>query len=152
MNDFVKSVPPLPRGIAIVSIAIIIIGAVFPWGHTMDFSVKGFEGDGILTIGIGLVALAVIFVKRKPNAVTFVLGMAALMIGTIDFYGMTNANDGLNLTVANSSVAEMVKISIGTGLYLTIFGALGLVAGCILAYWQSRKNPSTQKVAEKVKA
>ncbi len=59
------------RGLMIAACGILILGSLLPWGMlsavSMTIVVRGGEGDGVLTAGIGAVLLVVAFLSDKHS-------------------------------------------------------------------------------------
>lgn len=88
--------------------ALTAIGAFLPWATVLGVSVTGIEGDGILTLLIGLVTAGAVWWRpwgRRTQIGTLVAGVLVLLIGFASF----------------TNVAAI-------GLYLTLFGGVALAA------------------------
>lgn len=116
-----------------------IVAAFLPWiSATAVFagslSRNGLDGDGQITIVLGVVAvvLAVVALRGQPAplaALVIVAGLGALIavIGVIDYVDARNRIG--DLTVEER---QLVAISIGAGLYLTIAAGVAVVVGAVL--------------------
>ncbi|MBT7737062.1 hypothetical protein HN709_05235 [Candidatus Peregrinibacteria bacterium] len=73
------------REIAIVFALILIISTFLPWGQTEVASVTGLKGDGQYVIGIGFLAFGLLFVKKFPKMIAYLLALALLALGAYYF-------------------------------------------------------------------
>ena len=116
-----------------------IVAAFLPWiSATAAFvgseSRNGLDGDGQITIVLGLAAvvLAAVALRRQPAplaALVIVAGLGALIavIGVIDYVDAKNRIGDLT-----AEERPLVAISIGVGLYLTIAAGIAVVVGAVL--------------------
>jgi tetratricopeptide (TPR) repeat protein len=104
----------------------LLAGAVLPWiSFTSMFgtvSKAGYEGDGILTGGIGLPLLLIaLLVKGNPGHSYSILGVIfALIAGVIAFWDLSNVSS----RVAEINADMSFLASVGPGLYITVIGAI----------------------------
>ncbi|MFA5820760.1 MAG: hypothetical protein WC873_01490 [Candidatus Gracilibacteria bacterium] len=116
--------------IVALSAVVLIAGAFFAWGQTPNYSALGINGDGLITIGLG--ALAILFLiidlisEKIPPWVPLIFGILALAIGLIDYNAI-------------STKVEPYNGSVGPGIYLTLIASLGIITGSILDIYRSRK-------------
>ena len=111
----------------------LIIGALLPWATLTSFLVgsfsrAGYEGDGIITGGIGILLLfGGLLVKGKPGKLYSLAGsFFALIAGLILVSDFSNVSG----IVRDMDAEESMMASIGPGLYLSALGAvLALVGG-----------------------
>ena len=109
----------------------LIVGAFLPWASISapfvgSLSLSGYQGDGIISGAIGLILFVVALISRKgPGKIaallTLLLGVLAGMIvipKLFDFAGI-------------SADYEVSLISVGSGIYVSIIGALLVVIGAI---------------------
>jgi hypothetical protein len=102
-------------------IALLVIGAFGPWAKVLSTSVNGLDGDGVLTLGLAVVAAVFVglaYTKRAaPNKIALgVCGALALLISIIDIADVSG------------------DISVGWGLWLTLIGSLVLIAAAVMAH------------------
>ena len=109
----------------------LVIGALLPWvsmsspllSVSMEF--KGYEGDGILSGGIGVIVLLIaLLYKGKPGKMySWPLSLIAILAGiiVINVFG--------NMQEAISEVTTDINASLGPGIYLSLLGALLAVVG-----------------------
>lgn len=129
----------LGRLIGLAGAALLAIGAFLPWGKIMGIiEAKGIDGDGKITLGIGIIAIILLLIKKAPLWISLILGVVALAIGGYDFYAMTTVDKELGLELAE--LAELAKVTVGSGLYLTVLGGLALTVGPIVGYVQGKKE------------
>ena len=129
-----KSSFGLGQIIGLIGAILLIVGAFLPWGRTAIVDVTGLDGDGVITLGIGVVAIILLLIKKVPLWITIILGVVALAIGIIDMRGMAAANTELGL-----EAGDEFAVSIGSGLYLTVVGGVGLIVGPIVGYIMRKK-------------
>lgn len=56
----------LGRLIAVISAVVLIIAAFLPWGSVLGLAVRGTEGDGVITIGLGIISIVLLLIKKVP--------------------------------------------------------------------------------------
>ena len=126
----------------------LVVGALLPWFTHWDpivpfpWSFAGYEGNGILTGGIGLLLLIGALVsKRKPGKLysipTAILAAIAVLIPLHDLFDPPDF-----ITYPPGSI-----VSTGPGIYLSITGAILALAGGFLRVPpppQSAQAPPTQ--------
>lgn len=116
-----------------ISAIFLIVGAFLPWGIAGSYSKSGLEGDGKIIIGLGAIALTILlidtFIREISAIVPLILGLAAGIIGIIDWTAMYKA-------VTKPEVSGEV----GIGLYLVIASAAGIVIGAIVDLLRNRKT------------
>lgn len=100
--------PTIPQRISAVSIVVIALAAFLPWVSIFGVSVRGIEGDGVITLvlaaagGIILALTTGLFGKqkapgRKSQIALLVLAVLVALIGLFDMNGV--AAIGLYLTL-----------------------------------------------------
>ncbi len=92
--------------------------AVLPWGYTDNVSVTGLEGDGLITISVGLLAFLLLFVKRVTLWISLILGIIGSTIGLIDLFSMKEA-------------VQSISGHVGPGIYMTVLFSFGIMF-CVL--------------------
>lgn len=113
-----------------------VIGAVLPWVSFSLGSVTGIDGDGVFTLVFGIIAGAIVLFRNWETvdvAAVGVLGVLTLLIGA-NVYNNLSGMTGRNI----------LNVSAGIGLHLTMLGGLLLVAGAAYGYTQSGTGHSTQ--------
>lgn len=99
-----------------------VVGSFLPWVESPLITLPGTDGDGILTLLLGLVILGIIFVRNWSKIEMFATGG----IGVLTIIIAGNAFLNLGSQLEN----EVVEISIGIGLYITLIsGVIMLIAG-----------------------
>ncbi len=116
--------------IVVLSAVALIAGSFLAWGQTPNYTALGTNGDGLITLGLG--ALAIVFLiidlisKKIPSWVPLILGIFALAIGMVDFKAISTA-------------VAPYEGTVGPGVYLTLIASLGIIVGSILDIYRSRK-------------
>lgn len=123
----------------------LIIGAFLPWVTltaifigTVSFA--GTEGDGLITLGLGVLAGVVagrtIFTARPAGrGIAITLVVVAAIATLVAGYDLTN----IQRAVWDLPDDVPGKASVGIGLWLTTLAAVALLAGGILALTRVRK-------------
>lgn len=119
----------LPR-LPLAAIGLVVIGAAGPWVTLGSFSKGGLEGDGVITLVLALVAAGVLLLahfrgRRAPVVVVGICGLLALAIAIIDIADVQDAGFGA---------------SVGWGLWLTLVGAIALLAAAAVAFAGRRRE------------
>lgn len=110
-----------PQRVSAISIVAVILGAFLPWVSILGISVRGIDGDGVITLVLALAGAVILVLtsgvvgaSRRPGRTSqVVLLVLAAIVALIGLFDMNGA-------------AAM-------GLYLTLFGGIGWVVGAI---WQ----------------
>ena len=82
--------------------ALSIVGAFLPWATLLGISVSGIDGDGIITLVLGIAAISVVYAREWDRTTNIALASLGGLIALIALAAM-------------SSVA-------GIGIYVTILG------------------------------
>lgn len=121
-----------PQRISAVSILVVALAAFLPWASVFGISVRGIEGDGVITLVLAI-AGGIVFALTTPifdaaktagkrsQISLLVLAVLVALIGLFDMNG----------------AAAM-------GLYLTLFGGIAWVVG---AAWQLSLSKQAATVA-----
>jgi len=113
--------------IGVISAILIFVGAFLPWIKiTAPFigsmTASGIEGDGLITLILSLLAFLMIYIgltksEKIAAIVLLVFGMICIVIGVYDATNIFQAIYTL----------EYALSSVGSGVYLTIIGGVGLI-------------------------
>jgi len=119
--------------LTVVGAVLVVLGAFLPWAKVGFLSVDGTEGDGILTLILGLAA-------GLLGALGFLKGAKGLLIGSIVCAGLALLIGVYDIANINSVVDGPfgLEVEVGMGLYLTVLGAAAGVAGPILKLVRGR--------------
>lgn len=138
--------------IAIVAGVLIVIGSIGPWvtadlGILGTVSKYGTDGDGMFTLILGLatVVLAGLSFKFSPKGLgiaTTVAATLATLVIVIDFSRAA-------VLMADMPLVAKSAIGFGWGIYLTLIGSLGALAGgamlTIFAFMKGGSTPAKKK-------
>lgn len=115
----------------------VIVGSLLPWASVTSpifgtTALNGLQGDGIITLGLGIVLLVVgLVIKPKPGQHA---GALAIIVGILII--MFAAYEAINL-LGNTGVTDSGIIkSIGIGVPVILIGALVFTVGA------GQKSPS----------
>ncbi|PKL36934.1 hypothetical protein CVV38_03545 [Candidatus Peregrinibacteria bacterium HGW-Peregrinibacteria-1] len=108
------------RIVALISAAVIIIGALLPWGLVQEIKhiTYGYDGDGVITIPLAVIAIILLIIKKVPFWISLIIGLMVSAIGFIDYAAIADATAEIG--------------SVGIGMYLTIIGGIGLTIGALM--------------------
>ncbi len=134
--------------LALVGGCLMVLGSLFPWAQVVSVfgtvTVNGTEGDGKITIVLGLVVavlglLAIANRRAKLHILVPILGLVGGGIGLLDL---------LNASSKFESVASdgFVHPSIGIGLYLVILGGIATLVAALFGA-TNRSVPATNTFA-----
>lgn len=125
----------VPQRISIASMAVVVIAAFLPWVSLFGISARGTDGDGVITLILGLAGIGILAYSSplfraektpgKPSQITLIVFAAIVaLIGLFDMNGAA-----------------------AIGLYLTLFAGIAWLVGAI---WQlsSRPQPAQPGAAE----
>lgn len=123
----------------------VVIGSFLPWA-TVDtwigtFSANGMDGDGVITLLLGLAAGALIALWKRPLVIiaAVVAGLAAL-VAVVDLVDLGRA-------IGDSGFADVTP---GIGLILTLLAAMAAAALAVVGQAQLAKegHPTGLSLAE----
>jgi len=126
--------------VALAGGALTAVGSVLPWANALGNTVSGLDGDGVITLFLGVIVAVVALVVNWNRLAKG--GSAA--IGGISVVIAFNAYS--NLTNASGFGASLV--SPGYGLYLTILGGLVVVVGALLGYTSFDGEPDANATVQ----
>jgi hypothetical protein len=125
----------------------LIVGSFLPWVTATavligTFSVSGMQGDGVLTLGAGLVVAVVgaLGVTRGVGVGGIVTAFVALALaGVVGYIDFNNVSEG----VAEANTASFGFASVGVGLWLVMASVvIGFVGASGLVDKRRRKTPT----------
>ncbi len=139
--DLVEKKKNLGRNITLFSALILIIGSVLPVAGFKNISVYGLEGDGRITVTLGLLIIASTFLKKIPKYTNTIFAALALALATFDYSKLHESKSAIKSTVStNTYMIDVAStIEIGYGLQLVILGAIGAIAGSIIDMLQNKR-------------
>lgn len=106
---------------------VVVLGSFLPWARVLFFTLSGTDGDGTITLILGALAIAGLFVKKNGAAIAVaVLFLIVAGIGIYDYANISNK-------IAQSDT-EFIKdgVTVGVGLYLVILGGVVGLVGALL--------------------
>ena len=111
-----------------IAAVVVFIAAFLPWATAdaviISSTKTGIEGDGVITLVLGLVALPCIVYAHWRSWVWLLPAIMGVAIAAIGIY------DWAELTGLSSDVAT---VSVGAGLVLTVVGGLVLTIMALLS-------------------
>lgn len=115
---------------AVAGASLLIVGSLLDWVTVQtvfgSIGVGGMDGDGPITLIVGIIALG-LFLAVKKRAAAITASVFCAIGGAVAVYDFINVKDEAS-NVSN----EFARASVGIGLYVCIIGAgLGLVAGIL---------------------
>ena len=128
----------LSKGQMIIGIAgiLTVIGSLLPWVKIMGMiSIAGTDGDGMVTLIAGALAIVAIFIKKIPIWVTLLIGVLVLGVMGYDGYKLYDSSSGAEMgdfAGGENPFGGMDLVSIGIGAYMTVVGGIGIVVGAIM--------------------
>lgn len=99
----------------------LVIGAFLPWATVGPFDVAGTDGDGVLTLLIGLVVAALAWSRKAPRLIIALI-VLAVVIGLYDLVDVGRVAGGDE---------ELFDVSIGIGLIITVAASIVAVVGWV---------------------
>jgi hypothetical protein len=118
--------PQWPPWVAYGGAGAVVLGSLLPWVtvHSAfgSISIAGTEGDGVITLIIGL-AFAAGFAAKK-TVLAALAGFAALGMA---IYELTNVQSGIR--DAERELGEFATASVGIGLWIVLIGAIAMLLG-----------------------
>lgn len=108
--------------VALVGAILLAVGSLLDWATIStafgSIGFKGTEGDGVITLAIGLVA-AVLFLAKKSPLLAALASLGCLAGAAVAVYDIVNVSSRIG-EVEN----EFVKASVGVGLWLCLVGGV----------------------------
>jgi hypothetical protein len=101
------------KAVLTVAFAMIVAGAFMPWSELGAFKENGVDGNGVVTLVLGIAGLIGTVMGRRPRAVLISSSSAllALLLGLLDYAdvssGSANVGSGLYLTLAGAALATV---------------------------------------------
>lgn len=151
----------LPKKFAILGLVgslVVLVGSLVNWvvsGKDMgDGGVKGMDGDGVITLIIGLVAAVLFLVAlARPKAPLYIggglLGAAAAVVAAINMadparlLGQKLEDEGMPAEAAKKAAEQGVDqfdIVAGPGIYMVLIGGLLALALGLVGFMKARKS------------
>ena len=116
------------RGLGVLSAIVLGVGAVLPWGHIYSEAIIGLDGDGLIILIIAVLVLILLLIRRVPIWISLLLGLIAGLIGVIGFVEVGKVTN------------QIIGARIGSGLYITIIGSIGIVVTSAMDISKSSKK------------
>jgi hypothetical protein len=123
--------------------ALLILGSFLPWVEAdagfFSITKDGTDGDGVITLVIGLAIAALFFAVKHPKAMTWLVislagvGTAIAAYDTIDI-----SNKAEELTNSTSTID--ISAAVGVGLWLTLAGGIVALIGGFMALSRGPDN------------
>lgn len=120
--------------VVMVGGAVVAIGSFLPWASIAtglgSASIDGITGDGKITVVLGgVIALLGLLAIERPVSVArsgamMLLGVAAVAFGVWEYSNVQAKVDDV--------ASDVVRASVGTGLYLVIAGGVIAIVGAAL--------------------
>jgi hypothetical protein len=95
--------------------AAVCVGAFLPWASVFGMSVSGIEGDGQVTLALGVIGLAIVFFRRSLGGVLY--GVEIVFGGFVTFIALF----------------DMTGFA-AFGLYLTLFAGIAWVIAAVVGF------------------
>lgn len=97
-------------------------------GEVIEVAVRGIGGkDGILILGVAVVAIILLLIKKIPIWIPLVLGIFGFIISFVDLFAMRTA-------------VGQVDGEIGWGLYLALLASVGISVGAIMQIVDNKRK------------
>lgn len=111
-----------------VSCLVTVAGGFLPWLTATvvgtSISVQGIERDGVFTLGAGVLVLLFLFAKwtKRTRQSSVVLGALVALLAAIYI------SDPWAFSDTTTTQLQRQAVNIGIGLYVTLFGGVGMAA------------------------
>ena len=130
----------LGRNIALISALVIALGSVAPFAGVDNFIVYGLQGDGKITLAIGVFIIVAILMKKVPAYVNILFSSFALALAAVDYSKLSETTSTIQNTVTtNPYMADVAStLQIGSGLQIIMMGAIGVIAGSVIHIIQKK--------------
>lgn len=101
----------------------VVVGALLPWATVSTafgtLSVNGTDGDGVLTLGGGVVAAALLLFGRGRRWAAVVAAVVGVLVTIVGVYDLVNVS-----SAAAGATSNFARASAGVGLWVTVVGGL----------------------------
>lgn len=102
-----------------VAFAACVIGSLGPWATMGVFSKAGTDGDGVITLILGIVGATVVLSNRGAHKVRVVVGAIGLLILAVGVFDIADVS-----STSAELLGEEIGPSVGWGLWLVALGGL----------------------------
>lgn len=141
--------------IAIAGAVVIAVGSLGPWAKALGQTMAGTEADGVITLVLAALALAVLWVvgsttKAWPALVALLIGLAVLTTGVIDYIDINDTTELVrDLAEEEDDLLGALRIQANAdtlrnpawGIYLVIAGGVVVAVASAVAWLEkSRLN------------
>lgn len=124
-----------PALLALVSSVITAIAAFLPWMTAepvagpadVEAATMGIETLGLLTVLIAVVAILIVLLVEFESRETLSVSVIGAIVSFVSLWKITEISGA---------------VSPGFGLYLTVFGGIGLLVAGLWGYQDTRREPS----------
>lgn len=129
---------PTPGIVMTTGGGLVALGSFLPWASLGPFSASGLDGDGVITLVLGVIVLGMGIVwltaggKRWLPVVALV---SAVLITLVAGY------DSMNISTSEPGPFG-AELSVGSGLWLTLLGGIVAATGSVLGLLRRRPQPS----------
>lgn len=104
---------------ALVGGVLAVVGAFMPWATALGVSVSGTEGDGVITLVLGIVVVGAVLAQSGGTVARAGVGLLGVLVALIAL-------------VVFGNMEGMVSPAIG--LYITLLAGLVIVAGAGMGF------------------
>jgi hypothetical protein len=122
-----------PKLVSVVGFGGIILGAFLPWAKSASISATGIDGDGLVTLVLGVVGaiLMLFWAYARHAAVALVFAGVAFAVGVYNLQNIMGTETGFGL---------VIQTRVGEGLWLTVVASLVAVAASMGVAVTSRER------------
>jgi hypothetical protein len=143
-----RPAPTIPVGAWVLLVAAIatVLGALLPWARVgvtfgdegISANISGTEGDGVITLVLGLVlggmAVLALATRRVATWAAVVALVAAAIIVAIAIFDIVDVNR------TAGDIRPLIDVTVGAGLWLTLIAGLAGIAGGVLMLVRRPRN------------
>ena len=126
--------------VAMISSALLILGAFLPWVKAGWISYSGLQKDGMFTAIIGLVIGIILLCKKAPKVFIIIAGFLSALVSFVDLANAYSIISNYETSMQGNMFAGLVQMQIGSGLYLTFLASIGLIVGGFLISKSDEKS------------
>lgn len=122
--------------VGLIGGALAAFGAFLPWFKisilATSLTVRGIDKDGVFTLIAAIVAVLIIYLYWS-NSGKLLAGLMGLFIAGVGFVYITNPLAGVQTSAFQRALLKGA-IQIGSGLYLTLIGGIGILIASVYNY------------------
>jgi hypothetical protein len=112
---------------------------MLPWVKVGFLSANGTDGDGVLTLLLGIGIALISWLSRRPTRAAWILLVLAGLATAIGVYDVGNIT-AKGKDLGSGSTAIHISASVGIGLWLTVVAAVAVLVGAVMGLRDAKRS------------